>query len=110
MESVCGTHLGHNLPDFEGARYCIDLVCIAGKPAAAVTTDTNERYGDFNKDNFVSKANNPGTELPTWFIWTISLVSVGLFLIIVGCVFKCLRQKRQLSQTRVENSTRALTQ
>jgi len=29
MSSVCGTHLGHDLPD--GApRYCIDLVCIAG--------------------------------------------------------------------------------
>lgn len=28
MESACGTHLGHNLPDGED-RYCIDLVCIA---------------------------------------------------------------------------------
>jgi peptide methionine sulfoxide reductase MsrB len=31
MASVCGTHLGHNLPDFSGDRYCIDLVCIAGQ-------------------------------------------------------------------------------
>lgn len=23
MESVCGTHLGHNLPDWSGPRYCI---------------------------------------------------------------------------------------
>jgi peptide methionine sulfoxide reductase MsrB len=30
MSSTCGTHLGHNLPDFSGDRYCIDLVCIAG--------------------------------------------------------------------------------
>ncbi|EKX31192.1 hypothetical protein GUITHDRAFT_166930 [Guillardia theta CCMP2712] len=33
VRSVCGTHLGHNLPDNKGSRYCIDLVCIAGKPA-----------------------------------------------------------------------------
>mmetsp|Transcript_31107 Transcript_31107/g.29949 ORF Transcript_31107/g.29949 Transcript_31107/m.29949 type:complete len:231 (-) Transcript_31107:376-1068(-) len=27
-----GTHLGHNLPDRSGNRYCINLVSIAGKP------------------------------------------------------------------------------
>ena len=30
--SVDGTHLGHNLPDRKGNRYCINLVCIAGNP------------------------------------------------------------------------------
>jgi len=30
--SVDGTHLGHNLPDDKGSRYCINLVCIAGRP------------------------------------------------------------------------------
>lgn len=30
--SVDGTHLGHNLPDRSGNRYCINLVSIAGKP------------------------------------------------------------------------------
>ena len=30
--SVDGTHLGHNLPDGKGNRYCINLVCIAGNP------------------------------------------------------------------------------
>ena len=30
--SVDGTHLGHNLPDGKGSRYCINLVCIAGRP------------------------------------------------------------------------------
>ena len=29
--STRGTHLGHNLPDWHGNRYCINLVCIAGK-------------------------------------------------------------------------------
>ena len=28
-----GTHLGHDLPDRSGNRYCINLVCIAGNPA-----------------------------------------------------------------------------
>uniref|UniRef100_A0A7S3PNV4 Uncharacterized protein n=1 Tax=Aplanochytrium stocchinoi TaxID=215587 RepID=A0A7S3PNV4_9STRA len=28
--SIDGTHLGHNLPDSKGNRYCINLVCIAG--------------------------------------------------------------------------------
>lgn len=30
--SVDGTHLGHNLPDRKGNRYCINLVSIAGHP------------------------------------------------------------------------------
>ena len=29
--SVDGTHLGHNLPDGEGNRYCINLVSVAGQ-------------------------------------------------------------------------------
>jgi peptide methionine sulfoxide reductase MsrB len=32
MESICLTHLGHNLPQGGMDRYCIDLVCIAGEP------------------------------------------------------------------------------
>jgi peptide methionine sulfoxide reductase MsrB len=30
--SLAGTHLGHNLPDKKGNRYCINLVSIAGRP------------------------------------------------------------------------------
>ena len=30
--SVDGTHLGHNLPDSKGNRYCINLVSVAGNP------------------------------------------------------------------------------
>jgi len=30
--SVDGTHLGHNLPDTKGNRYCINLVSVAGRP------------------------------------------------------------------------------
>ena len=30
--SLAGTHLGHNLPDASGNRYCINLVSVAGRP------------------------------------------------------------------------------
>lgn len=30
--SLAGTHLGHNLPDRSGNRYCINLVSVAGNP------------------------------------------------------------------------------
>jgi peptide methionine sulfoxide reductase MsrB len=30
--STAGTHLGHNLPDKRGNRYCINLVSCAGRP------------------------------------------------------------------------------
>ena len=30
--STAGTHLGHNIPDKDGNRYCINLVSIAGHP------------------------------------------------------------------------------
>ena len=35
MVSLSGTHLGHNLPDRTGNRYCINLVSIAGNPATS---------------------------------------------------------------------------
>ncbi|KAJ1457565.1 hypothetical protein M885DRAFT_127580 [Pelagophyceae sp. CCMP2097] len=34
VTSKCGTHLGTFLPDANGDRWCIDLVCVAGKPVA----------------------------------------------------------------------------
>eukprot|EP01065_Artemidia_motanka_P039724 TRINITY_DN488_c0_g1_i3.p1 TRINITY_DN488_c0_g1~~TRINITY_DN488_c0_g1_i3.p1 ORF type:complete len:186 (+),score=35.72 TRINITY_DN488_c0_g1_i3:31-588(+) len=30
--SLAGTHLGHNIPDRSGSRYCINLVSVAGRP------------------------------------------------------------------------------
>eukprot|EP00326_Haptolina_ericina_P011223 CAMPEP_0181229998 /NCGR_PEP_ID=MMETSP1096-20121128/34215_1 /TAXON_ID=156174 ORGANISM="Chrysochromulina ericina, Strain CCMP281" /NCGR_SAMPLE_ID=MMETSP1096 /ASSEMBLY_ACC=CAM_ASM_000453 /LENGTH=150 /DNA_ID=CAMNT_0023323697 /DNA_START=39 /DNA_END=491 /DNA_ORIENTATION=- len=38
--SVDGTHLGHNIPDEGGNRYCINLVCIAGWRRAPLTQDS----------------------------------------------------------------------
>lgn len=32
--SVDGTHLGHNIPDRAGNRYCINLVSVAGNPTS----------------------------------------------------------------------------
>ena len=29
--SIDGTHLGHNLPDKSGNRYCINLVSVSGR-------------------------------------------------------------------------------
>jgi len=37
--SADGTHLGHNLPDKRGNRYCINLVSVAGLPMAADKTE-----------------------------------------------------------------------
>ncbi len=37
--SVDGTHLGHNIPDFKGNRYCINLVSVAGKPPGSTSAD-----------------------------------------------------------------------
>jgi hypothetical protein len=34
--SLTGTHLGHNLPDRSGNRYCINLVSVAGSPSPSV--------------------------------------------------------------------------
>jgi len=35
VASISGTHLGSYLPDTAGPRWCIDLACISGLPAAA---------------------------------------------------------------------------
>lgn len=40
--SVDGTHLGHNLPDRKGSRYCINLVSVAGKPLEAEEDEPKE--------------------------------------------------------------------
>lgn len=36
--SIDGTHLGHNLPDYTGNRYCINLVSVSGRPATAAAS------------------------------------------------------------------------
>jgi peptide methionine sulfoxide reductase MsrB len=39
--SMAGTHLGHNLPDRSGNRYCINLVSVCGNPTTTTTTTTS---------------------------------------------------------------------
>eukprot|EP00038_Savillea_parva_P008713 m.178713 g.178713 ORF g.178713 m.178713 type:complete len:213 (+) comp14604_c0_seq1:132-770(+) len=36
--STTGTHLGHNLPDRKGNRYCINIASIASKPPSSLGT------------------------------------------------------------------------
>ena len=40
--SVDGTHLGHNLPDSSGHRYCINLVCVAGTPTSVEAVEEGD--------------------------------------------------------------------
>ena len=40
--SVDGTHLGHNLPDSKGNRYCINLVSVAGLPKTEAESNKTE--------------------------------------------------------------------
>lgn len=35
LYSKCGNRLGDNLPDGDGNRYCLDLVCLSGNPVSA---------------------------------------------------------------------------
>ena len=37
--STDGTHLGHNLPDGTGNRFCINLVSVTGRPADTGTSE-----------------------------------------------------------------------
>jgi len=41
--SVDGTHLGHNLPDSKGNRYCINLDSVAGLPSDHQDTKTDTK-------------------------------------------------------------------
>ncbi len=44
--SVDGTHLGHNLPDGKGNRYCINLVSVAGFEDPALASAEVSAQGD----------------------------------------------------------------
>merc|ERR1712232_754550 len=44
MESKCLTHLGHNLPEGDVDRYCIDLVCIAGSPLDVSESELTQQF------------------------------------------------------------------
>ena len=63
MESKCGTHLGHNLPNGGVDRYCIDLVCIAGSPSDSNSSEHSVpedksilTVGEFDASSYKSSA------------------------------------------------------
>lgn len=54
--SSCGTHLGHNLPDLSGNRYCIDLVCMAGQSSSSVVVAVDPSTNNVGQSNESSVA------------------------------------------------------
>merc|ERR1719389_1232139 len=42
--SLAGTHLGHNLPDGKGNRYCINLVSVAGNPVPEENEEEEDEH------------------------------------------------------------------
>ena len=87
MESVCGTHLGHNLPDGRD-RYCIDLVCVAGSPTTAP-------HRAFNATAFTSvQPQHSGLEPRSYVAPALGLVGgVALLWAIIIAVKRARRQQ-----------------
>merc|ERR1712183_525696 len=77
MESKCGTHLGHNLPENGEDRYCIDLVCIAGSPIErAISPKNGVSSINFDPNTYSSSAAKISGRNST-----------NLYAIIITCVF-----------------------
>eukprot|EP00755_Sulcionema_specki_P024840 Sspe_Gene.82002::Locus_53456_Transcript_1_1_Confidence_1.000_Length_1006::g.82002::m.82002/K07305/msrB; peptide-methionine (R)-S-oxide reductase len=50
VRSRCGAHLGHDIPDEEGSRHCINLICIAGlSPLPRHQVDKDVDFGMLSK-------------------------------------------------------------
>lgn len=100
MESKCGTHLGHNLPQGGMDRYCIDLVCMAGMPlnSTAVAVDKVALTAEeFNATSYTSSAEeysgkNPNARTQLIGIVVGSLVAACL---LVMCSVFCLRFRKR---------------
>jgi len=80
--STTGTHLGHNLPDSKGNRYCINLVSIAGLPGGDETVEAAASdaavLGEDNDHEDAPKV--PGFLLWLGFVW----VGVPAILVATG--------------------------
>jgi len=99
MESKCGTHLGHNLPDGGVDRYCIDLVCMAGMAMSSdelVSNDSVILASDFDASSYTSSAEQWSGKNPSWTRRVIisSCLGVLLFLVAVYFLYSTLRSKR----------------
>jgi len=64
--SIQGTHLGHDLPDKQGSRHCINLICIAGNGMPDSGNSTHENgynmsgnvTNDYSSNNLESYQKN----------------------------------------------------
>jgi len=95
MESICLTHLGHNLPD-DRDRYCIDLVCMAGEPLSPddervkILSQIHEsaiHSDNFNVSTYTSSAEDFSgkfTKFPTKFVVGAVAVVLALFIYYVS--------------------------
>jgi len=105
MESKCLTHLGHNLPKDGIDRYCIDLVCIAGKPIeeennSEIVTKMKElsilSTDEFNQTTYVSSAEQwSGNYNNIKRNSIISAITLASIVLVVGAV--CYIRRRRSS-------------
>jgi len=96
MESVCKTHLGHNLPEGGVDRYCIDLVCMAGEPLSA-DDERNEilqymqqqviNATELNTTTYTSSAEQYSGKTSNAKAIVISVIVVGLVLAMVAFLY-----------------------
>mmetsp|Transcript_25474 Transcript_25474/g.51121 ORF Transcript_25474/g.51121 Transcript_25474/m.51121 type:complete len:268 (-) Transcript_25474:78-881(-) len=96
MESVCATHLGHNLPTGGVDRYCIDLVCMAGEPLSAgdernqilqyIQQEQIINATELNTTSYTSSAEQYSGKTSNATAIIISVAVVGLFLVVVAFV------------------------
>jgi len=87
VTSVCGTHLGHNLPDGKGPRYCIDLVCIAGKPALGPIQEPHFSTRSNEQELVETKVKTDISRLPSgnyFFMGNFVVLFIAVIAIILG--------------------------
>jgi len=116
MASTCGTHLGHNLPDANGDRYCIDLVCIAGSPANGTNTSVTVRQKASHQEleEQGKSSTQSGTDnhvrIPEWIVYT----GAGLAVAVAVAAFVQRRRNQfshaQSGEVEVHGTSRSLDQ
>lgn len=115
MASTCGTHLGHNLPDSTGDRYCIDLVCIAGKPASLLpqtnaslkvihrTSSHNIGLEEVAEGQDSSNMHGTGLFSKHWIVFS----SAGFAVALAALALIVVRNRRRLSHTTAATASNA---
>eukprot|EP00966_Prymnesium_polylepis_P099666 2308100-Prymnesium_polylepis.1 len=75
--SATGSHLGHNIPDSKGNRYCINLVSVAGQPTLDGDDGDEETNGAGEVAEPPSDPRGDAPTVPGFFLWIV-FVWVGL--------------------------------